>query len=125
VALQDNGTVAQRLGGRDCGLDVAPDLEKISVLTCSSCCLVLIDSAAKPRADRSRAVARSCREPKLPPLPCTCTSRVVIAGGFASGCHRAAATWNPSIALIDRNRSSTPGGGRMSSGSPSGRGVSS
>ena len=29
VALQDKGAVAERLSGRDCGLDVAPDLEKI------------------------------------------------------------------------------------------------
>ena len=48
-----------------------------------------------------------------------------IAAGFASGCHSAAAIRNPSIALIDRNRSPTPGSGCMSSGSPPGRGVSS
>jgi hypothetical protein len=29
VALQDKGAVPERLSGRDCGLDVAPDLEKI------------------------------------------------------------------------------------------------
>jgi hypothetical protein len=47
----------------------------------------------------------------------------VVAAGFASGCHSAAAIRNPSIALIDRNRSPTPGSGCISSGSPPGRGV--
>src|SRR5205814_10302337 len=64
-------------------------------------------------------------EDRLPPLPCTCTIIVVSAGGWFSGSQSAAGTLNPSIALIERNRSEAPGRGRMSSGRSAGGGAGS
>jgi hypothetical protein len=48
---------------------------------------------------------------------------VESAGGLSSGCQSAAATANPSIALIDRKDNLALGNARMSSGSPTGGGA--
>jgi hypothetical protein len=72
-----------------------------------------------PLADRARAITRGGSEARLPPLPCTCTMIVVSVGHLLSGCQSAAWILNPSIALIDRNRSVAPGNawpGRPSGG---------
>ena len=52
--------------------------------------------------------------------PAETTIIVMSVGGIPSGCQSAAWILNPSIALIDRNRSEAPGSGSMSSGRPSG-----